>query len=168
MRRKGERPAIRAGDCLKRSLPPAMVAGIRLASLAEGWADLAGTLGRRSRPLRLEKGELVVLAETPAVAQQLRMRGGDLCRKIREKWNLQVQAIRPIVGKGRPSPSSRKAAVPRRLPSIVVGQNEVQEALEEIRGTIGREDILFSLARLMATYRKRFGGPGKRNKRSDT
>lgn len=161
MRRKGERPAKRVGDCLKMSLPPGMAAGMRLASLAEGWVDLAGNLGRRSRPLRLEQGELVVLAETPAVAQQLRMRGGGLCRKIREKWNLQVLAIRPIVGKGSSPQSSRNVTPPRRLPSVVVGQKDVQEALEEIRGTIEREDVLVSLARLMATYRKRFGAPRK-------
>ncbi len=157
MVRDNRRPAIRAGEYLTRTLPSGIATGISLASLAEDWPRLAGPPGRRSRPFRMEQDELVVMAETPAVAQQLRMRGGDLCRKIRAKWNLQVRSIRPVVGKGhRPRPSVDSRSKQKRH-SFSVRERDVQEALEEIRGTIGKEDVLLSLARLMATYRKRFG-----------
>lgn len=161
MRRWDRKPAVRAAEYIGNSLTPEVMKGIRLAGLAEEWPRIAGPPGRMSRPLRMERGELVVLAETPAVAQQLRMRGGDLCRKIREACSLEVRAIRPIVGQRRPSPPARRPQGAERKPPLAVGEREVQEAVDELRGTIGNEDVLVSLARLMATYRKRFGGSGK-------
>jgi hypothetical protein len=94
------------------------------------------------------------------------MRGGDLCRKIRQKWNLQILAIRPVVGTGRASSVSPiRPDILRKSSAVVVDRNDVQDALEEISGVIEREDVLVSLARLMATYRKRFGVPRKTEKK---
>ena len=165
MRRRDRRPAVKAAEYIGNSLAPEVMRGIQLAGLAEQWPGIAGPPGRMSRPLRMEQGELVVLAETPAVAHQLRMRGGDLCRKIRETWSLEVRSIRPIVGgQKRPSSSSRSMRGPEPKPPLAVEESEVQEAVDEIRGTIGNEDVLVSLARLMATYRKRFGVSGKQSR----
>ncbi|HPD97096.1 MAG TPA: DUF721 domain-containing protein [Synergistales bacterium] len=154
-RRKGEVSAV--GSLLLSSLSKEQSRMLLLADLATRWEEVVGpNRGGKSSPGSLVDGNLVVTAVSPSCAQDIRMRAGDLVLKIREKWGLDVSSITVRVGKVK---KDRHLPGKARKSSVVLPEPEsIDECREKIRGVIPREDVEEGLARLMAQYRKRFGG----------
>ncbi len=154
-RRKGEISPV--GSLLLSSLSKEQARMLLLADLSSRWAEVAGPLGAgKSSPGSLLDGNLIVTAHSPSSAQEIRMRAGDLVMQIREKWGLEISSITVRVGKVK---KERNLPDKGKKKSVVLPEPEsIIECREKVRDLIPREDVVEGLARLMAQYRKRFGG----------
>lgn len=141
---------------LGKSLSPEAMAQVNLADLSKKWEQVVGpVLAKSSRPVSLEDRVLVVACQSPAVAHEILIRRDIIAQKARNGWGLAVEGVRPSVRRvplPRSAPPKRPAIVP-----IEPRPEEVERAKERIGGRIGREDVESALARLMATFRRRFG-----------
>ncbi len=128
---------------------------LNLADLAKNWEKVVGeVLSRKSRPVSLEDGILVVACETSSVAQEILVRRDLIADRARKEWGLVFKGVRPSVRK---VPLPRNAAVRNKPPaSIEPPPQEVEKALARIGGRIGKPEIETALARLMVTFRHRF------------
>ncbi len=89
------------------------------------------------------------------MAHEILGRRDIIAQKARNGGGLAVEGVRPAVRRvplPRSAPPKRPAIVP-----IEPRPEEVERAKERIGGRIGREDVKSALARLMATFRRRFG-----------
>ncbi len=146
------------GALLPGRLPPAVLMAMAIADLVKEWESVTGsTLGRKSRPVSIERNVLVVVCETPSVAKMLTMKGGTIARQIEKGWRLGITGIRVVVGR---IEDKREPEEP--------GNHRIEPSPESIRAClsytgekIDRKDVAEALAGLMATYMKRFPGRGK-------
>lgn len=149
----------RVGALLQRVLPPGAEEKLALPELRKEWEIIAGAvLGKKSHPLEIEKGILLVSAETPAAAKALSMRAGTLAKKISAMTGLNILSLKVIVGNVTMAP--KKIILSPRRGKITPAREDVQKALEEVRGKFSpeREQVARRLASLMAFYRARFPG----------
>ena len=147
----------RVGALLQRVLPRGAEEKLALPDLRKEWEVIAGTvLGKKSLPLEIDKGVLLVSAETPAAAKALSMRAGTLAKKVSAMTGLNILSLKVIVGNISAPP--KKIVLSPRRGKITPAREEVQKALEEVRGKFSpdREQIARRLASLMALYRARF------------
>ncbi|MDR3230544.1 MAG: DciA family protein [Synergistaceae bacterium] len=129
----------------------------KLDRVAAEWGRVVGDLGRRSAPVDLVNGELLVVAETPLVADRLAMTGGNIARALMEGWKLEIRKVKVIVGR---VPLKRAAANERpRAPLVAVREEDVRELQRrcEAKAPDLPDDAAESLARLRAFFAKRFG-----------
>ena len=147
----------RVGALLRRVLPRGAEEKLALPELRKEWHALAGAvLGKKTLPLDLDKGVLLVSAESPAAAKSLSMRAGTVAKAASARTGLTILSLKVIVGNATAAPK-RIILSPRRG-KITPAREEVQKALEEVRGKFSpdREQIARRLASLMALYRARF------------
>ena len=147
----------RVGALLQRILPPGAEEKLALPELRKEWEVIAGAvLGKKSLPVDLEKGVLLVSAETPGSAKALSMRAGTLAKKVSAMTGLDILSLKVIVGRGTVTP--KKIILTPRRGKITPPREDVEKALEEVRGKFSpeREQIARRLASLMAYYRARF------------
>jgi len=128
---------------------------LNLADLSKNWEKVVGeVLARKSRPVALEDGILVVACETSSVAQEILVRRDLIADRARKEWGLALKGVRPSV---RRIPLPRSAAVKKESPPpFEPPRHEVEKALARIGGRIGNPEIETALARLMVTFRRRF------------
>lgn len=161
MGRKGSARPL--SELLWGSLPEGAKMRIRVAASARNWESVVGLLlAKRSAPKRIVEGKLLVVAESPAVAQELTMRGGRIVGNLRKEWDIDVSGITVSVGRVPPPPREDTSSGKRPLVSAPV--EEVHAALGSIAEKVERGDVAESLARLMAVYRKRFPGRSETKK----
>ncbi len=149
----------RVGALLQRVLPRGAEEKLALPELRKEWEVLAGAvLGKKTLPLDIEKGILLVSAQTPAAAKALSMRAGTVAKKASAMTGLSILSLKVIVGNITEAP--KKITLPSRRGKITPAREDVQKALEEVRGkfTPEREQVARRLASLMAFYRARFPG----------
>ncbi len=154
-RRHGEVATL--GSLLLSSLSREQARMIQMAELCTRWSEVVGPLlAGKSAPESLLDGALMIVAANPSYAQEIGMRGGDIASLVREKWSLEVSSVKVRVGKPK---TVRKSAGPRRKSSPVKPDpEEIAACRDRIEEIVPRDDIAEGLARLMAQYRKRFGG----------
>jgi hypothetical protein len=143
------------GVFLGRGLSPQATVQLKLADLSKNWEKAVGeVLARRSRPVSVEDRVLLVACESPAVAHEIQMRRDLIAEKARKGWGLPLEGVKPVV---RRIPLPRSAP-PKRTPPppFEPTAQEVEKARGRIEGKIGRPDVESALARLMATFRRRF------------
>ncbi len=148
------------GEVLRRDLPPALQLALKLSELQGLWSNLVDPpLADLTRPVSLDREGLVVICQSPAAAQRLKMSAGGLLRRISRRWGLDLPGIRPVVASleagrrdsQRPGPPARE---------IKPREDAVEACYQRIRPQIGRDDVSLALARLEALYKLRFGdGP---------
>jgi hypothetical protein len=144
-------------ELLWNSLPEGAKVRIRVAASARNWESVVGPLlAKRSAPKRIVEGKLLVVAESPAAAQELVMRGARIVKNLEREWHILVSGITVSVGRVPPPP--RGGALPEDRPLGSVPAEEVHAALDVVAEKVERDDVAESLARLMAVYRKRFPG----------
>ncbi|MDR1875967.1 MAG: DUF721 domain-containing protein, partial [Synergistaceae bacterium] len=90
---------------------------VKLDRVAEEWCRIVGELpGKKSAPVDIEGGELLVIAENPLVANRISMMGGNIMRALTEGWKLEVKKVKVVVGrlplKGVASPGRGRARPP--------------------------------------------------------
>lgn len=124
-----------------------------IAEMVREWEWVSGTnLGGKSRPVSIERDVLVVVCLTPSVAKVLEMKAGGLITKIEKRWHLGIKGIRVVVGKIE-GPREYPPPKPYRLePS----RESIEACLSYTSEKIEDSDIADALARLMATYMKKF------------
>ena len=143
------------GAFLGRGLSPQARMRLSLADLAKNWEKVVGeVLARKSRPVSVEDGVLVVACETSSVAQEILARRELIAGKARKEWGLPLEGVRPSVRK---VPLPRSAGVKREPPPpFEPPPQEVEKARARIGGRIGKPEVETALARLMVTFRRRF------------
>jgi len=143
------------GAFLGRGLSPQARMRLNLADLSKNWEKVVGeVLARKSRPVSLEDGVLVVACETSSVAQEILARRDIIADRARKEWGLAFEGVRPSV---RRIPLPRGAAVKKEAPPpFEPPRQEIEKALARIGGRIGKPEIETALARLMVTFRRRF------------
>ncbi len=154
-RRQGEVAPV--GSLLLSSLSKEQARMMLMADLCSRWREAVGDkIGRISSVESLLDGVLTVVAATPYCAQEIGMRGGYIASAVRERWGLEVSSVRVRVGKTQaPQKPGEKN---RKRPPVRPDPEEIASCREKIGGIVQRDDITEGLARLMAQYRKRFGG----------
>ncbi len=156
---RGKKDFDRVGALLRRVLPRGAEEKLALPDLRKEWEALAGAvLGKKTLPLDIEKGVLLVCAESPAAAKSLSMRAGTVAKAASAMTGLTILSLKVVVGKTAAAP--KKILRPRHKGKITPPREEVHKALEEIRSKFSpeREQVARRLASLMALYRARFPG----------
>ena len=149
---------------LKRVMPPLYEAREKLEKAAREWKSVVGpVLGKKSVPLDIVNGELLVAAEGPLAGNRLAMMGGNIARILAERWGLEVVKVKVVVGRlplktaPRNEPAARSASA--RSVSVRVREEEINEFLSRCLEILPDfpQDAAESLARLRAFFIKRFG-----------
>lgn len=154
---KGKKSSLKAiGSVIARNLPPAFQTAFKLADMERQWLTVVGPqLSPRTRPARLERGELVVACDSPAAAQMIKMNAATLLRRVAKLTGLELPGVRAVVSRvERPRQAPKP---PRRRP---VPQKMIDEALERVKSTVKDPETALSLARLEAAARARWGERG--------
>ncbi|MDD4365407.1 MAG: DUF721 domain-containing protein [Synergistales bacterium] len=146
--------ALPLGALLEGALPAPVKQGLSLADLTLKWESVAGPFAAKSRPLRVEGDLLVVIVESPALAQRFKIQSGGMARKIKEGWGLPVKGLRIIVG---PVLKKRKKPPPRSQEAFQFTREELMAAKRRVAPFVRDETISSALARLLAVYGRRFG-----------
>ena len=149
----------RVGALLQRVLPRGAEEKLALPELRREWETLAGSiLGKKTLPLDIEKGVLLVSAESPAAAKSLSMRAGTVAKAASAMTGLSILSLKVVVG-NTTAPAKKTILSPRRG-KITLSREEVEKALEEVQSKFSpeREQVARRLASLMALYRARFPG----------
>ncbi|MBL3538676.1 DciA family protein [Aminivibrio sp.] len=129
---------------------------LALPGLRDTWATAVGPmLAKKTWPDDIEKGVLLVKADSPSSAKALSMRGASVAREASKITGVKVTAVKVVVGKTSPSPRAGK----RGEPALVKPKKEdVDRAFEEVKNKFSpeRENLARRFASLMTLYRMRF------------
>jgi predicted nucleic acid-binding Zn ribbon protein len=78
---------------------------LALPELRDKWAAAVGpTLAKKTWPDDMEKGVLLVKADSPSSAKALSMRGASVAREASKITGVKVTALKVVVGKASSSP----------------------------------------------------------------
>lgn len=129
---------------------------LALPGLRDKWASAVGPmLAKKTWPDDIEKGVLLVKADSPSSAKALSMRGASVAREATKISGVKVTAVKVVVGKTSPPPRAGK----RGKPALVKPKKEdVDRAFEEVKEKFSpeRENLARRFASLMTLYRMRF------------
>lgn len=143
---------------LNRVMPRGAEEKLALPELRKKWETAVGpVLGKKTFPDDMEKGVLLVKADSPSSAKALSMRGASVAREASEITGLQISAVKVVVGSPSPSPGTAKAK--KRVSSRVKPRKEdVDRAFEEVKDKFApeRENLARRFASLMTLFRMRF------------
>jgi len=129
---------------------------LALPGLRDKWAAAVGTmLAKKTWPDDMEKGVLLVKADSPSSAKALSMRGASVAREASKITGVKVTALKVVVGKASPSP---RAGKPRKSTLVKPKKEDVDRAYEEVKEKFSpeRENLARRFASLMTLYRMRF------------
>ncbi len=163
MRKERRRGALRPVESLlSQAMPPQFSDRAKLEKVSENWERVVGPLlGRQSSPLDLVDGELLVTSDTPLVASQLSMMGGNIARILDEQWRLEIKKVKVVVGR---APLKRATSFGTPRPPVVQVKEEEVETLKRRYIETLPEDAAESLARLQAFFNKRFNQDRNQNR----
>ncbi len=141
------------GSLIPRRIPQGLSIAMTIAEMVKEWEWVAGpNLGSKSRPVSIERDILVVICLTPSVAKVLDMKAGGLITRIENRWRIGIKGFRVVVGRIE-AQKERPAPTPYR---IEPSKASIQACLNYTSDKIEDEDVAEALARLMATYMKKF------------
>lgn len=129
---------------------------LALPGLRDKWASAVGPmLAKKTWPDDIEKGVLLVKADSPSSAKALSMRGASVAREASKITGVKVTALKVVVGKASPSP---RAGKPRKSTLVKPKKEDVDRAYEEVKEKFSpeRENLARRFASLMTLYRMRF------------
>jgi len=129
---------------------------LALPGLRDKWAAAVGPmLAKKTWPDDMEKGVLLVKADSPSSAKALSMRGASVAREASKITGVKVTALKVVVGKASPSP---RAGKPRKSTLVKPKKEDVDRAYEEVKEKFSpeRENLARRFASLMTLYRMRF------------
>jgi hypothetical protein len=133
---------------------------VKLDRAAAEWSCVVGELlARQSAPVDVADKELLVVAETPLVANRLSMMAGNIARTLLERWRFEVEKVKVVVGRP-PLKSQGRTGQAGSFPAPVRVKEEDVKAL--VRNYLEAspdlpEDVVESFARLQAFFATRFG-----------
>ena len=129
---------------------------LALPGLRDKWAAAVGPmLAKKTWPDDMDKGVLLVKADSPSSAKALSMRGASVAREASKITGVKVTALKVVVGKASPSP---RAGKPRKSTLVKPKKEDVDRAYEEVKEKFSpeRENLARRFASLMTLYRMRF------------
>ncbi|SMG26478.1 DciA family protein [Dethiosulfovibrio salsuginis] len=141
------------GSLIPGRIPAGLSIAMSIAEMVKEWEWVAGqNLAEKSRPVSIERDVLVVVCLTPSIAKVITMKAGGLIRSIEKRWKLGIKGIRVVVG---------RIEEPREIPPpkpyrIEPSPASIRACLSYTSEKIEDEEIAEALARLMATYMKKF------------
>ena len=93
--------AMMIGEALRSALGEERFKEIRdTQRLSEAWGEIAGKkLGKRTRPMSLKKGRLLVRAESAAWSAELHMKKEAIMREAMKKLGIEIKEVSVTVGK---------------------------------------------------------------------
>ena len=150
---------------LMRAMPPQYDQRMQLRKAGAEWTGVVGpVLGGQSAPLDLADGELLLVANTPLVANRLSMMGGDILRILAERYRIEAQKVKVVVGQTPLRQTLSKTPAAHRTWKNSIRVKE-EDAREQGRGYLEKspeltEEVALSLARLRIFFEKRFRGRG--------
>lgn len=146
------------GALLDRVMPRGAEERIALPELKKMWGAAVGpVLAKKTFPEDIEKGVLLVKADSPSSAKAISMRGASVAREAARITGVGIDSIKVVVGNPVRSPS--RGSVKRKIPSLVKPKKEdVDRAFEEVKAKFSpdRENLARRFASLMTLYRMRF------------
>lgn len=144
---------------IEASLHPNAVRRIRVSEIRLRWDEVVGgTLAGKSSVSGIDGERLLVVAYSSSAAQQIKMRAGTICRRIKYTWNMDFSGISVFVGKERPRADGKLhvSEGPGRV--IIPSKQEVRRELDIILDKLDDNELARSIAGLRAIYKKRFSG----------
>ena len=165
MKHKGRKGKIQPMEALlKQVMPPLYEAREKLEKAAREWGSVVGQiLGKKSVPLDIANGELLIAAEGPLAGNRLVMMGGNIARVLAERWGLEVVKVRVVVGrlplKAAPRNDTAVRSASARSASVQVREEEIREFSSRCLEILPDfpQDAAESLASLRTFFSKRFG-----------
>jgi hypothetical protein len=146
---------------LGRAMPPRYELRVKLENAAAEWGRVVGSiLAGQSAPIDIADKELLVVAETPLVASRLSMMGGGIARTLLERWRIEIDKVKIVVGRPPLKGAGKAANRVKPLPvSVPVKEEDVKVLVQGYRKTSPDvpEDIVESLAHLQSFFTTRFG-----------
>jgi len=143
---------------LRMALPKGAEEKLAVPGLRKEWESIVGpVLGKKTMPDDLEKGVLLVKAETSSSAKALSMRAASVARAASKTAGIPVSSIRVVVGRTAPEISAGMRT--RRKPArIIPAKEDVEQAFAGIKEKFSpeKEQVAKRLASLMIVYRMRF------------
>ena len=143
---------------LRMALPKGAEEKLAIPGLRRKWESIVGpVLGKKTMPDDLEKGVLLVKAETSSSAKALSMRAASVARAASKTAGIPVSSIRVVVGRAAPETSAGMRT--RRKPArIIPAKEDVEQAFAGIKEKFSpeKEQVAKRLASLMIVYRMRF------------
>jgi hypothetical protein len=142
-------------------MPPRYELRVKLENAAAEWVHVVGAiLAEQSAPVDISDKELLVVAETPLVANRLSMMAGGIARTLLERWRLEVEKVKVVVGRPPLKNFDKTASPAKSVPVPVrVKEEDVKVLAQKHRQASPDvpEDIVESLSRLQAFFSTRFG-----------
>lgn len=149
------------GSVISSNLPPAFRLAFMIAEVERRWADVVGDrLARLSQPVSVDRNGLVVVCETPAAAQMLKMGSATYLRRIAAIAAVDLPGIRAVVSRTAKKRRPRTVAAAKRL---YVPKKKIDEALADISPRIKDAGLALSLAKMRAAAEARYGKGGARH-----
>jgi hypothetical protein len=133
---------------------------LKLENAAAEWSRVVGpVLAGQSAPVDVSDRELLVVAETPLVANLLSMMAGNIAHTLQECWRFEIEKVKIVVGRPPLKSQGRAYAQPKSSP-VWVKEEDVQNLARNYLETSPElpEDVVESFARLQAFFATRFGG----------
>jgi len=128
---------------------------LKLCEMERRWENIAGTqLAARTQPLRLDRGALIIVCETPAAAQMINMSNGSLIMRVKRQIGLDLPSVRAVVR--RLDRNSRRSEPRTDRERLTVPQKAIDEALAEVRQTVHDPELALSIARAQAAAVTRY------------
>lgn len=146
------------------ALHPNVLRRMKVSEIDKNWFEVVGPLlAGKSSVCGIEGNELVVIACSSSVAQQIKMRAGTIISRVKAIWNIDISGLKVFVGrKERQKNSTHIVSTDIRIrPS----KHEIQKELQLLENRLDDGKLARSIASLKATYRKRFGN-GEKNRKS--
>ncbi len=151
LRRKSKIESL--GSLLPGRVPTALSIAMAVADMVREWEWIVGeNLGTKSRPVSIERDVMVVVCLTPSVAKVITMKAGGIVRAIERRWSLGIKGIRVVVGRI----EEPKDIPPPKPYRIEPSQESIKTCMDYTSEKIEDREVAEALARLMATYLRRF------------
>jgi len=140
------------------SLHPNVIKRMKVAEIGRNWNEVVGsTLASRSSVSGMDGERLLVVAYSSSYAQQIKMRAGTICRKIKYIWDIDFCGIAVFVGKERSRPKNEDFSGESTGSMIKLSSLEIRQEMDVLKDKLNNKELARSIAGLKAIYRKRFG-----------
>lgn len=145
------------GTLLAKYMPPAFQVALRLMKIKKEWDQVVSPqLAGKTKPVSFDRTGLVVECVSPAAAQLIAMSSRSILKAIEKRWGQAFPGIRTVVVRQ----LSRRVSRPQepRGRAINPDAKTVTQYFEENAEKFSNKNVALALARLRATFEKRFGG----------
>lgn len=152
--RKSQQSLKALSSVISSNLPPAFKIAFKISEMERNWQEVVGKrLFSHTYPVSIDRSGLVVICDSPAAAQMLKMGATTYLHRIEEKFSVRFQGIRVVVSKI----ERKRKIVKRRARPLMVSKKSVEEALSYIVTKVKDEKLAMSIAKAQAAAQTLYG-----------